>query len=281
MGIKDVFDNINWSLPILRTVIVLIIVFLAFTITLNFLTHWLLKKVKGKKQISNIKIFSNIIKYIFFIILVFVGIFTYADNWTGLGLAVGLLSAALGWALQRPITGIAGWVMVVTKRPFEIGDRIVIGTVRGDVEEISLTHIYIKEIGGIVSGEENSGRIVMVPNAKLFEQDITNYTLNNEFVLDQVATTFTFEGNLNNALKICLEAAKKYIREFENSTKKKPYTLTYFEPNGINVRVRYFAPANRLQEFSSKITKEIYDNVMKDKKVEFAYPHTEIIYRKK
>ncbi len=38
--------------------------------------------------------------------------------------------------------------MVIIKRPFEIGDRIIIGDVRGDVIDLTLTHIYISEIGG-------------------------------------------------------------------------------------------------------------------------------------
>ncbi|MCK4521832.1 MAG: mechanosensitive ion channel family protein, partial [Nanoarchaeota archaeon] len=200
---------------------------------------------------------------------------------TGLGVTVGLFTAALGWALQKPITGIAGWIMLVVKRPFDIGDRIIIGKVRGDVDDITLTHIYIKEIGGIVSGEENSGRIVMVPNSKLFEQDIINYTLQDEYVLDQVAVTVTYECNLDRAIKIALEAAKKCARDFIKQTGKKPYALTYFEPNGINVRVRYFAPAKHLQEISSAITKEIFDNIRKTKSVEIAYPHTEVVFRKK
>ena len=63
--------------------------------------------------------------------------------------------------------------------------------------------------------------------------------------------------------------------------KEKPYVLTYFEPNGVNVRVRYLSPAKRLQRISSAITKEVLDKIAVAKDVEIAYPHTEVLLRKK
>jgi len=171
--------------------------------------------------------------------------------------------------------------MVIIKRPFEIGDRIIIGNVRGDVTDISLTHIYIGEIGGIVAGEEKSGRVVMVPNSILFEQNIVNYTYSNdEFTLDQVGLTITFESNLDKAMEIVLKAAEKHRKRFKVD-KGEPYVRTFFDPHGMKVWVRYFSPAKRLEELSSEISKEIYENIMRTKNVEIAYPHRDIIIRKK
>lgn len=268
-------------IPILRTIIIVVVVFIIFSFILGIVKRRLLKKATTKKQISNVKIFSKVLKYLFVLILILFAIFSYAGSWAGLGLSVGLLSAALGWALQKPITGIAGWIMVVVRRPFDIGDRIIIGNVRGDVETITLTHIHIREIGGIVAGEESSGRIIMVPNSILFTQNIINYTSQNEYILDQVVVAVTYESNLDKAMAIAIESAKKCTKEFIKKIKKEPYVRTYFQPSGINVHVRYFAPAVRLQEFSSKVTKEIYDRIMKSKDVEIAYPHTEVLFRKK
>lgn len=272
------FGNI---VPILRTIAVVLILIIVFNIILGSIKRSLLKRVKTKKQISNIEIFSKIIKYSFFIMLIVFGILTYTGSLAGLGITIGLLSAALGFALQKPITGIAAWIMAVSKRPFEIGDRVIIGNVKGDVEDITLTHIYIKEIGGIVNGEENSGRVILVPNSVLFEQNIINYTSKDDFIMDQVKLAVTYESNLDKAMKIGIESAKKHTKDFIKITKKEPYIRTFFQPSGINVCIRYYSPAKRIQEFSSKITKEIHERVMKTKDVEFAYPHTEVILKKR
>jgi small-conductance mechanosensitive channel len=276
-----IYTNIAKFIPLGRTLITVIVILLIFEIVLNLSRKALLKGTRTKKQKSNVKIFSKVLKYLFFIIIVISAIFSYAGSWTGWGLTMGLFSAALGWALQKPITGYAAWIMLVAKRPFEIGDRIIIGNVRGDVIDITLTHIYISEIGGLVAGEENSGRIIMVPNAIMFEQNIINYTSKDEHVLDQVAINITFESDLEKGEKLVLDAAKKFTKETIKKTNKKPYTRVYFKPNGVDLRVRYFAPAKQLQEISSNISKEVYHQIMDIKNINFAYPHNDVIISKK
>ncbi len=280
INIIEYISQLSNYFSIMRTIIVVVLVYIVLNILLNVVKRKLLKRVKTKKQISNVEIFTKIFKYVLLLILVLFAIFSYSGSWTGLGLTVGLLSAALGWALQKPITGIAAWIMIVTRRPFEIGDRIIIENVKGDVTDITLTHTHIKEVGGIVGGEESSGRVIMIPNAVLFEKNIVNYTWQNEYVLDQVVVAVTYESNLDKAMKIALESAKKHLKEFLSVTEK-PYVRTYFQPSGINVHVRYFAPAKKMQEISSNITKEVYDAIMKTRDVEIAYPHTEIVFKKK
>lgn len=277
----DILNYMKNFFPIIRTIVVIIIFFIIFKIILNIIKKILLRKAKTKKNISNIKIFSRILSYTIGVLLVIFAIFTYAGSWTGLGLSVGLFSAALGWALQKPITGIAGWIMVVVKRPFEIGDRIIIGGVKGDVADITLTHIYIGEVGGLVAGEENSGRTIMIPNSKLFETEITNYTLEDDYVLDQVVLTVTYDSDLDKAIKISEDAARKITKDFIAITKKQPLTRIYFQPSGINLNLRYHVPAKKIPEISSSITKEIFDNINKAKGVRFAFPHTEVILDEK
>ncbi len=86
-------------------------------------------------------------------------------------------------------------------------------------------------------------------------------------------------SNLNAAIKISLDAARKYTREFKKQGLKEPYSRTYFQPSGVHVR--YFIPAPQVSKIASDITKEIFERVQKTKGVEIAYPHTEILYRKK
>lgn len=278
-------SGLKGLLPILRTIALVIALLIFFNIILRIVKRKLLQKVRTKKQISNIEIFSKIFNYVLILVVVIAALFSYSGSWAGLGLTVGLLSAALGWALQKPITGIAAWMMVVIRRPFDIGDRIIIGNikgdnVKGDVVSITLTHVYIKEVGGIVEGEESSGRITMVPNSILFEQNIINYTLQNEYILDQVTFTVTHKSSIDHAIEIGLKSARKHIGEFIQKIKKEPYVRTFFNPNGISVHVRYFSPAQQLQEFSSKITKEVLDNIKKSKDVKIAYQHNELILHK-
>jgi len=230
-----------------------------------------------------VTIFSNIVTYSFIIVGFLAVIFSYTGNIFSIGLTAGLLSAALGWALQRPITGIAAWIMVVVAKPFEIGDRIIIGGVRGDVSNITLTHIYMKEFGGTIGGEEISGRVIMVPNSVLFEKDLINYTIQDEYILDEVSFAITFNSNIDLAKDVCVKAVKGVLKKIKDPSYQrfpKPYMRFNFQSSGIDVRIRYYVSADRRQEYSSKITEAIFKTIQAEKSVDYAYPHTEIVYKK-
>ncbi len=274
-------EKVQIVIPFVRTAIIAVIIFFIFNLILSHTKKTLLKRAKTRKQISNVAIFSKIMQYLFLLILVLFIFFSYAGSWTGLGLTVGLFSAALGWALQKPITGVAAWIMIVTRRPFEIGDRIIVGKVKGEVEDITLTHIHLKEIGGRVSSEESSGRVILVPNSVVFEQNIINYNSTGDYVLDEVKFTVTYDSNLKKAMDVAVDSAKSLTKKFIKATGKRPYVRTYFQPSGVNLHVRYFAPTQKLQEISSNLTQEIFTNLKKVRNVEIAYPHTEVLLRKK
>lgn len=241
----------------------------------------LLKKSKSKKQTSNIKIFSRILNIIFAIIVLMVAFFSYIGSWTSLGVVAGLITAALGFALQRPITGIAAWVMVIVKKPFQIGDRICIGDVRGEVYDISLFHIYLDEMGGTLDSSLHSGRNVMIPNYLLFEQNIINYTLTNDFVLEEVNVDVTYESDLDKAMQIAKDSATKFLKDYLKDGKREISLRVKMDASSMKVRVLFYAPIKDVYRISSDITKEIYDTIKKEKNVEIAYPHTEIIFKDK
>jgi small-conductance mechanosensitive channel len=233
------------------------------------------------KQISNVEIFAQIFRYFFTLLIIIFAVLSYSSAWSSFGIFLGFLSAGIGFALQKPISGIAAWMMVVTKRPFDIGDRIILGDIKGDVLDVTLTHIHVAEIGGIIDGEEQSGRTVMIPNWILFERNIINYTSNDDYVINKVVVNVTYESNLDHAIEIVELSARKYLAGFISNSPSSPHVRLDFQASGIDVIIKYFSPAHHLNEYSSKITKEIFDRIRISGDVEIAYPHTEVIFRRK
>jgi small-conductance mechanosensitive channel len=274
-SINEIIISVWNALQPVLPIILLLIGLTVLSLTVRIIRKALLKRAKVKRQVHNIQIFSNILLYSAVVLLIVFVFISYGGTLGNAGLVMGFVSAALGWALQRPITGVAGWMMVIIKKPFKIGDRIIISGVVGDVTDITLTHIYLSEVGGIPSSEEKSGRIILIPNSVLFEQNIINFTAKQEeFVLDEVVFTITHKSDLQKAVKIGVESAKKVSLKY-NSTQA-PYARTYFAQNGINIHIRYFAPATRRQESTSVLTQEIFDKISKEKEIRFAYQLHEV-----
>ena len=273
-------SNLDLFFGIFIIIVIVIAIYLSFNWLLGTVQKRLLLNAKTKKEKSNVKIFFQVSRYILISLIAVFAVLSYTGSFAGIGLTAGLLSAALGWALQRPITGIAAWLMVVIKRPFEIGDRVVIGGIKGDILEITLTHIHIGEIGGTIASEESSKREILIPNAKLFEENIINYTREDELILDQVKFTVTFESDINTAQSIAKESAKEVIKEYLEEIEN-PYTRIRFQASGIDIHTRYYITASKREEVSSEITQKIFEKAGKLEEVEFAYPHTEVLLRQK
>lgn len=277
MELFEIFGELENLIPVLRTIITIVVVFIILNFIFNRIKRRLVVLARTKKQKSNVEIFSKLLKYLLVLILLLAAIFSYSGSLTGLGIGIGLFSAALGWALQRPITGIAAWIMIVTKRPFEIGDRILIGETKGDVVDISLTHIHLSEIGGTIASEEISGRIIMIPNSILFEQKIINYTLQNEFILDEATSLITYESDLEKAKKICYNAALKFLDKELKEKKELPFVRVFQSDSGIQVKVRYKVRVSKRIEILSNIHNEIINKIKEAKGVKVAYPHVHLI----
>lgn len=261
-------------------IFVIFSLFLFYKVVTMIFKRILFKYAETKNERSNAIIFLHLWRYIFILITIIVLIFAYTGSLEGLGLSAALLTAAMGWALQRPISGIAGWLMVIVSKPFRIGDRVIIGSVKGDVVNLTLTHVYIGEIGGTVGGEERSGRVIMVPNSLLFESNIVNYTFSDEYVVDEVRNTVTYDSNIEEAKRIWIESATDATKKYKDKSES-PIIRTYFSDSGIIINVKYKARADDRETVKSDITNLIYKRVSKNKDVRFAYPHTEVILNNK
>lgn len=98
-------------------------------------------------------------------------------NWYTAAVTLGLLSLILGAALQTPITSLIGWVYIVARSPYEVGDRIRIGEVTGDVIDVNYLDTTVWEFGGeYLSSDQPSGRLVKFPNSKVLDSAVYNYT---------------------------------------------------------------------------------------------------------
>ena len=276
---------INPYTDIITIIFTIVLLFIIFSIILRIIKKLLLKKVKTKKQVTNVSTFIDLLRFLFYLFFIIIIVSLYYGSWGEAGFIAGLLTVALGWALQKPISGVVAWLILTIRRPLHIGDRVLISDVRGDISNITLTHILIDEIGGTIDGEEKSGRTVMIPNSIIFEDKIINYTEFDDYILDEVTTAITYESDLAEAEKIMIDAASEvmgpYVKDFSRRIEGEPHTRLKFKDSGIDVTVRYQSIAKNRNRISTDIRRIIYNKIRESADVEIAYPHAEVLFRNK
>jgi small-conductance mechanosensitive channel len=98
-------------------------------------------------------------------------------NWYAAVVSLGLISLILGFALQTPISSFIGWIYLLVRAPYRVGDRIKIGDLRGDVIDVSYLDTTLWEFGGdYLSTDHPSGRVIRIPNANVLDTPVINYS---------------------------------------------------------------------------------------------------------
>jgi small-conductance mechanosensitive channel len=98
-------------------------------------------------------------------------------DWKTAVATLGLVSLILGFALQTPISSLIGWIYLLVRAPYRVGDRIKIGELRGDVIDVSYLDTTLWEFGGdYLSTDHPSGRIIRIPNANVLNTPVINYS---------------------------------------------------------------------------------------------------------
>jgi small-conductance mechanosensitive channel len=230
---------------------------------------------------------KNITYFTFFIGLLILGQVWFAALGS-LGTFLGLLSAGIAIALKDPVTDIAAWLFLVWRKPFDIGDRIQIGNSKGDVIDIRVFKFTILEIGNWVDADQSTGRVIHVPNHKVFTEDLANYTSDFEFIWNEIGVLVTFESDWKKAKEILKEVVDDNMHEFVEQARQEvkkaeksyliqyryltPIVYTSVKDSGINLSIRYLSDPRKRRGISQALWESILERYAEHDDIDFAYP---------
>lgn len=121
--------------------------------------------------------FKRILRLFVYLVIGVILVSVLFANWYAAAASLGLISLVLGFALQTPITSLIGWVYILAREPYRVGDRIRIGDATGDVVDVDYLDTTLWEVGGeYVSTDHPSGRLIKFPNANVLSSAVYNYS---------------------------------------------------------------------------------------------------------
>ncbi len=201
---------------------------------------------------------------------------------------LGLVSAGIAIALKDPLVNLAGWLFILWRKPFSVGDRIEIGNVKGDVIDQRVFSITLMEIGNWVQAEQSTGRVMLVPNGRVFTETLANYTKGFNYLWDEIGVMVTFESDWKKAKDILLKigedadvelstaaqknlkvAARQYMIFYNNFT---PIVYTSVLDSGVMLSLRYLAEPRRRRGMKQKIWEAVLTEFAQQSTIDFAYP---------
>ncbi len=236
----------------------------------------------------------RIISYVTWGVVLVALVFGLLVDVTTTALGVGLIGAAIAFALQKPLLNLAGWGMVTSRQLYRIGDRVEIGGTRGYVTDIGLMETTLQEFGEWMPADTYTGRLVGVPNGLVFDHPVRNYTKDFPFIWDAVETLVTYESDIDAAKEhvygaavevaggLMFENYEKYryslaIRDLEEHLLRTPEVRMEFADSGVRLFVLYYCPAEDRSRIRSQIVEKIWRRFNRDARVHIAYPHVAFV----
>lgn len=203
---------------------------------------------------------------------------------------LGLLSAGIAIALRDPIVNLAGWLFIVWRRPFDVGDRVQIGAHAGDVIDIRVFQFTLMEIGNWVNADQSTGRVIHIPNGKVFSEALANYSKGFRYIWNEIPVLITFESNWQGAQEILLEIATRHAESLSDSAARRlreaarkfmifyrkltPTVYLTVEDSGVLLTVRYLCEPRSRRGTEQGIWEDILRSFADCDDIDFAYPTT-------
>lgn len=189
------------------------------------LTKWLVKlltnRLTSKKTDPNI---IHLLQRVFYIIAMAILLITTLDlinvPITAFAFLSGAIAIGFGFGAQNIINNfISGWILM-WERPIRIGDFLEVEDAKGVVEEINTRSTRIRRVDGVH---------LLIPNSKLLENTVVNWTLIDSLVRTSVSVGVAYGSPARKVAELILQATTE-----QNMVVTDPKPVVTFEDFGDN-----------------------------------------------
>ena len=167
---------------------------------------------------------------------------------------------------------------------FKVGDRIAMGGVRGDVIQLDLTQTSIMEMGQPpsvqsaapevwVRSRQYTGRVVSVPNAKVFEEPVYNYSRELPFLWEEMMIPIAYTADRARAEEILIEVAGRHAVTAESLDRDaleelarlypvekpslKPHVFWRLTDNWLELSVRFLTREHGVRTVKDRMSRDV------------------------
>ena len=210
------------------------------------------------------------------------------DNPARLATGASLIAAGLAFAMQKVVTSFAGYFVILRGKTFNVGDRITMGGVRGDVIALNFLQTVVMEMGEPgatqpdgadvwVQSRQYTGRVVTISNAEIFEKPVYNYTRDFRYMWEEMHLPISYRDDRHRAEQIIVEAVRKHTTniahlaepELERVTRQffiereeiEPRVFMRLTDNWIELSVRFLCRTHDIRLLKDQISRDIIDGL--------------------
>ena len=144
---------------------------------------------------------SMVSRYTIVAIGIFLALSSLGIDLGKFGLLAGALGVGLGFGLQNVIANFVSGLILAFERPIQVGDKVEVGSVLGNVKQIGVRSSTVKTF---------DGSEVIVPNADLISNQVINWTLTDTRQRMKLPVKVAFDNDPEQVLEILLNVVQDH-----------------------------------------------------------------------
>lgn len=281
----DFFKNLDSSKITITLIAIFIVIIVAYLIKKNIPQY--LHSNQSKYRVHKL---INLLSYMIIVIII---VNVYSKNLTHLSVFAGITGAGLAFAMKEIIVSFAGYIEITFARFYKVGDRILLGGIKGDVIDIGFLRTTLMEMGSWVDGDLYNGRITKVANSFVFKEPVYNYSADFPFVWDEIKVPIKTDGDFEWATtefytilsEVQADYEKKATLYWEKMTEKlmienaqvEPMVKMTFNENWITFTLRYVVDYKKRRDVKDLISRKVLSMIRNSNgKVQVATSSSEV-----
>jgi len=270
--------------------VLLTLALIAGVIIVSWLLQTVMRLTLRGNQEKRVSFWGRQIVRLLGIIVVILGILEiWHPDAKSAGGAIGLITAGVAVALQRVITSFAAYLIILRGKIFNVGDRITIGGVRGDVIALDFMQTTVMEIGETpgeqgdapsvwITARQYTGRMIRVTNDKIFDSPVYNFTRVFPYLWEEMQLPISYKDNRREAERILLEVGHKHtddvvreakphieklVKEFRlaSTPEIEPHVYMRLTDNWVNFSMRFLVPIDGARKIKDGISRDLIDRL--------------------
>jgi small-conductance mechanosensitive channel len=219
------------------------------------------------------KLINKAISIIIFIIAIAVILGYFEIDITPLIAGVGLGALAIGLALQSTLSNFFAGMHLLSDRPIKIGNFIELDKdTSGFVEDIGWRSTRIRTM---------VDNLLIIPNAKLADSNITNYSMPKQDLNIWVPCGVAYESDLKKVEKVTIEVAKNIQKNTPGAVKDYEPLFRFREFGDSNIN--FIAILRAKEPMSRFVVRNEFIKALKERfdkeKIEISWPIRKVYQR--
>lgn len=264
--VQKVIESLTWS-QIGVTFITVAIIFTLRHIVIGWINHRKNISVgRRRKWAVNTNSF-------FSLVLVFAVVLIWSRELQTMALSFVAIAAAIVIATKEVLSCFTGGLYKSSNNLFDVGDRIEINNIRGDVIDRNLFSTTLLEIGPGAKTHQYTGRTVSIPNSFFLTHPVVNESFLKNFVLHTFSIPLSMKCDWRRGETVLLEAAESicshlyptvegHMKRFEERASIQPpryhprVHMRFLDYKSFEFIVRITVPANEKGQYEQEIIKK-------------------------